>query len=944
MGARVFLEAACLVMAASIQNPEEFPHLLTGAYTEGQKFSTGNTLPLVGRPWGFNHFCPQTSDGKTSWWFNGASHQFRWLRITHQPSPWIGDWGWVVFGPQMGGRVDDPVMFWNPWGARFKPHVFDATLGPDNMRIQLTPTEHGAVLKVTFPRYNPANHAKRICFRLPPPDKGHKPGRMEATNDEDMWLEMTSSRANEVPGNFGLKLRAQVDTKSLKSLHKVPKYMRISKSAVMNCFEFNPDETAVTVWIGTSLISSEMALLSLNREAANRPYEDVEEESRQVWSELLGRVEVADPGPMTAEVFQRLTKFYTGLYRALSFPRRIDELDQKFKRVHYSPYDKQGGTYDGVLVTDNGFWDTFRTVYPLLNLVYPTEAGEIVQGWLNAYKEGGWLPEWSSPGYRSCMVGTFADVVVADAVMKDLQGFDRELAWQAIRKDSYEPGGRKGQGGKLHYNEYNSFGYVPAENPDSVSGTLDFAYSDFAASLAAGKLGKKHDAETLQRRAIKARQHLYDPTSGLMRPKGRGGFLSHNAPHQWGTGYTEGSAWHHSFPAFDLLGLATLHGSRDKLARKIQELVETPGTFVPGSYKQIIHEMEEMRALGMGQYAHNNQPVHHVLFLLSGLDESEPTCTEAAAQEQSKASGAFCPRLISESMVHDVLERGYGLEFYSGDEDNGEMGAWYVLAALGLFEPAPGTNHGYSLGSPLFRHVNLYRSKRDSPQDSTPPSLSIISHKSGTKEVRHVTRVTLNGKDVGHAATDQRAGWTITFEELFKGPTGGGTLRFLTGAEQASDAAPPAPPMGAPVEGASSPGDGVLERLQHQLQVQQEQRAHGQQASKSFNVLASGPERKPEAQVKVEERSQVRQQQTQIEILENQLKKQAEESRLAQSKAASEADAGLTSTVFIAFGILVAVNAVGWFLCIGNRGGKKARGRPARVGRSYRGKEQGLDV
>jgi predicted alpha-1,2-mannosidase len=806
----------------------------------------------------------------------------------------------------MGGRVDDPVMFWQPWAARMKPHIFDATLGPDNMRMQLTPTDHGAVMKVTFPGFNPQKHPKRICFKLPPPDKGAKAGRIDKSSEADMFIDMTSTRAIEVPPNFGLRLRAQVDTAKLTRLDKIPVHQRISKSATMHCFEFHHEETDVTVWIGTSLISSDLALQSINREINGRSFDDILLESKMVWRELMGRVDIVDPGPMSAEVFRRLTIFYTGLWRALSFPRRLDEISDKGKRIHYSAYDKAGGTYPGILVTDNGFWDTFRSVYPLLNLVYPTEAGEIIDGWVNAFKEGGWLPEWSSPSYRTCMVGTYADVVISDAIIKDLKGFDKTEAWKAIQKDSYEPGGKKGQGGKVNYPEYDRLGYIPSELADSVSGTLDFAYSDYAVSVAATALGRGTQAKQLQKRALKAREHLYDKQSGLMRPKGRGGFLSFASPTQWGSGYVEGSAWHHSFPAFDLPGLATLHGGRAELASRIGELVQTPGTFMPGSYKLIIHEMEEMRALAMGQYAHNNQPVHHIPFLLSGLDEKKTECMQAARQQRHQASGV-CPRLQSEVLVHEVLTRAYGLEFYSGDEDNGEMGAWYVLASLGLFEPAPGTKHGYALGSPLFRHVNLYRMKREPGTDIASPSLSIISHGAGTSEVRHVTAVLLNGQDVSVAATNSRSGWTLSYEDLFATNQAGITLRFLTGSEQQTDSADTVLQSSHDSFALSASGDddGVLARLQRQLQGQQG-------ASSSDGLFASRPSgNSPQSN------SQARsyeQQQERILQLENQLKQQVVIEHRRQSGDA-ELSAGLTSTVYVAFGILVFVNGVGWFLC-----------------------------
>eukprot|EP00418_Pyrodinium_bahamense_P091758 CAMPEP_0179028794 /NCGR_PEP_ID=MMETSP0796-20121207/9724_1 /TAXON_ID=73915 /ORGANISM="Pyrodinium bahamense, Strain pbaha01" /LENGTH=903 /DNA_ID=CAMNT_0020724937 /DNA_START=160 /DNA_END=2868 /DNA_ORIENTATION=- len=892
------------------------------------------------------HWSVQTNNGQTSWWFGGSDHEFHWIRLTHQPSPWIGDWAFLCFGPQMGGRVEEPVMFFEPWGAKIKPYVFDATLGPDNMRVQLTPTDHGAILKVTFPAVNPRRYEKRVCFKLPPWNKKMNPGSFGASNEQEMWLEITTRFAESVPGNFGLKVRAEVARSSLR--HQQDVRRSISTGSSVTCFEFSPMETEVTVWVGTSLISAEQARVNLEREVRDRRFEDVEEESRLVWRSLLSRIDVVDPGPMTEATFRRVGLFYTGLYRALLFPRRLDEVDASGRRVHYSPYDPQGGVHEGILVTDNGFWDTFRTVYPLLALAFPEEAGQIINGWLNAFKEGSWLPEWSSPGYRSCMVGTYADVVVADAVLKGLPGIDTEVAWQAMAKDSFTPGGAKGQGGKSNYMDYDKMGFIPAsKSPDSVSGTLDFAFSDFAVSLAAEKLGKVNDAQRLRRRALGAREHLFDSGSGLMLPKQSLGGKKRNDPSQWGDGYVEGSAWHHSFPAYDLPGLAALHGSHEALARKIQELLTAPGTFTPGTYRTTIHEMEEMRALGLGQYGHNNQPVHHILWLLMMLDEARPACNATVVQAQPAGmEQPFCPRRIAEDFIAKVMRKAYGVEFYAGDEDNGEMGAWYVLAALGLFESAPGTYQGYTLGSPVFRRVDLYRRFSSESAVQQVPSLSIRSPDAGTEDAPHVSQVLLNGKDVststGHSGAPVLR-WVLSYERL-TGAMPGAELHFSavpasrSAAREGGDE-PAGSGSGRAAAGAEAAGAGVaggslaeaerlslqhrIQSLEQQLEAQRRQRSGTQPTEilpmKPVPVSSDGRNnsRQISEAVLQAQRIQIRELERQVESLKH------------QSRIDGDMNSGLATTVEVAFFILVAVNAVGWFLCIFYRyrsNGKAASG------------------
>uniref|UniRef100_A0A7S4QCR5 Alpha-1,2-mannosidase n=1 Tax=Alexandrium monilatum TaxID=311494 RepID=A0A7S4QCR5_9DINO len=917
----------------TVESPEDFPDLLTGSFTDGRKFSTGNTLPLIARPWGFNHWSIQTNNGMTSWWFGGSDHEFHWIRLTHQPSPWIGDWAFLNFGPQMGGRVDEPVMFFEPWGAKIKPYTLDATLGPDNMRVQLTPTDHGAVLKVTFPEVNPRHYEKRICFKLPPWNKKQSPGSFGASNSQDMWMEVTSTRAESVPANFALYVRAEVDVANLRYSQGV--HQRITTGAGLQCFEFSPMETAVTVWVGTSLISTEQARLNLEREVRGRRFEEVEDECRYVWRGLLSRVDVVDPGPMTEETFRRVGLFYTGLYRSLLFPRRLDEIDASGRRVHYSPYDRNGGVHEGILVADTGFWDTFRTVYPLLTLVYPQEVGEIITGWLNAFKEGTWLPEWSSPGYRSCMVGTYADVVVADAVIKDIPGVDAELAWKALWRDSFVSGGQKGQGGKLNYDEYDRRGFIPAERGDSVSGTLDFAFSDFSVSLVAEKLGKTEDVQRLRRRALSAREHLFDRGLGLMRPKMSNGQFKNGDPAQWGDGFVEGSSWHHSFPAFDLPGLAALHGSSRKLAQKIHEMVTTPGTFTPGTYRTVIHEMEEMRALAMGQYGHNNQPVHHILWLLMMLDEAAPECNASAPL----TSGAFCPRRLAEDHIGAVLRKAYSRAFYAGDEDNGEMGAWYVLAGLGLFESAPGTYQGYTMGSPLFRRVEIHRDPVDSRANvdgaTKAPSLTILSPSVGQEEVVHVSRVLLNGQDVGRSSALNQLNWALRYDRLVSAMPDA-VLHFVSGAggADAGKVATAAPGTGvAPSNAAEKDRLFMKQRihsLEHEIEVLTRQQQQLQLQRRALEQrTASPPDPRPGTTAPPPPASQGRStadnslieaQRLQIRQLEKQL-----EVLKRPSKPGPESDVstGLATTVEMAFFILAAVNFLGWVLCICYRRGGK---------------------
>ena len=285
---------------------------------------------------------------------------------------------------------------------------------------------------------------------------------------------------------------------------------------------------------------------------------------------------------------------------------------------------------------------------------------------------------------------------------------------------------------------------------DYVSRTLDFAFADWSTAQAFKKLAslstfseKKVEltraADELLKRSDRAVRALFHPAQGLMVPKDRSGAFSRTFMDiEWGNGYTEGNAWHHSFPPFAMDILVELHKGKDNLQKKLKRLISMPSNFMPGSYHMEIHEMKEGRAVAMGQYAHNNQPSHHLLYLFALVGD----------------------RASTEENVRLILDRAYGRDFFAGDEDNGEQGAWFVLSALGLYSVAPGSPD-YVFGSPLFRHVKLHREIKGESKD-----LNIIAL--GTDaEIVHVSSTYFNRQEIH--------GPTISNDLLQRG----GILQFI---------------------------------------------------------------------------------------------------------------------------------------------------------------------
>jgi predicted alpha-1,2-mannosidase len=388
--------------------------------------------------------------------------------------------------------------------------------------------------------------------------------------------------------------------------------------------------------------------------------------------------------------------------------------------VHYSPW--SGRIEKGVAYTDTGLWDTFRTQFPLLSIAYPDIYGEIAEGWLNAYREGGWLTHWPNPGGFRSMPGNFADNMIADAMVKGIKGFDYKTAYEALRKDAFvNPVSQNGEpvGGKAAFDKYLRLGYVPARQSEYwVSMTLDYAYNDWCVAQAAKLVGRTDDYRALMQRSQNYK-NLWDASSGFMRSKDEAGNWSERNfdEYAWGGGYAESGPWQASWSVqHDALGLADLVGGPAAFGRKLDDLFTHPPIFKTGTYNGVIHEMIEFVAVGMGQYGACNQPSFHLPYLYAGI--GQPWKTEYWTRRA-------CRELFNA-----------GPDGFSGDDDNGSNSSWYLLSAMGIYPLTPG-HPSYVLTSPEFDSVKIAL-----PSGKT---LSISTKNNGEKNV-YVRSRTVNGK------------------------------------------------------------------------------------------------------------------------------------------------------------------------------------------------------
>ena len=437
----------------------------------------------------------------------------------------------------------------------------------------------------------------------------------------------------------------------------------------------------VSLDVSSSFISAEQALLNLE-EVEGKSFAQVEEEGRSIWNEVLGRIRIEDDN------LDNLRTFYSCLYRAVLFPIDISEIDAEGKRVHRSPHDAQ--VHPGYFFTDTGFWDTFRSLFPLMNLVYPDMSAKVQEGLVNHWLESGFIPEWSTPGHRGCMVGNNSASVVADAYLSGIRGYDAEELWKAVISGAHSVHPSANSSGRLGYEHYDSLGYVPFDIGinETAARTLEYSYDDWCIWRFGKALGKSEEQTAPYARAALNYRNLYDAQVGLMNGRALdGSFRRPFNPLKWGGDFTEGNSLHYTWSVFhDPQGLIDLMGGREAFNRTMDTVFVMPPLYDESYYRTVIHEIREMQVMNMGNYAHGNQPIQHMLYLYDW--SAQPWKTQ--------------------KYVRDVMKRFYRAEpdCYCGDEDNGQTSAWYVFSAMGFYPVCPASGQ-YALGSPLFSKVTV---------------------------------------------------------------------------------------------------------------------------------------------------------------------------------------------------------------------------------------------
>ena len=674
----LFLVLSCTLLAQS-KDWTQYVNPLMGTQSSFE-LSTGNTYPAIARPWGMNFWTPQTGKMGDGWQYVYTANKIRGFKQTHQPSPWINDYGQFSIMPMVGKPEFDEekrASWFGHKGEEATPYYYKVYLAEYDIVTEMSPTERAVLFRFTFPE-NAHSYIAVDAF-----DKG---SFIQIIPEENKIIGYSTKNSGGVPENFKNYFVIYFDkpftfVSAVSENNILPNETEVKGNHTGAIIGFATKKGEIVhARVASSFISPEQAELNL-KELGNHTFDQLVSNGKAVWNREMSKIEIEDDN------IDNLRTFYSCLYRSMLFPRSFYEIDAKGQVMHYSPYN--GKVLPGYMFTDTGFWDTFRCLFPFLNLMYPSMNLKMQEGLVNAYKESGFLPEWASPGHRDCMVGNNSASVVADAYIKGLRGYDIEVLWEALKHgtNAHLQGTASG---RLGYESYNKLGYV-ANNigiGQNVARTLEYAYNDWAIYTLGKKLGKPAGEIDIYKKRALNYKNVYHPERKLMVGKDDKGVFNRNFDAvDWSGEFCEGNSWHWSFCVFhDPQGLINLMGGKKEFNTMMDSVFVIPGKLGMES-RGMIHEMREMQVMNMGQYAHGNQPIQHMVYLYNYSGEPWKT----------------------QYRVREIMNKLYTAtpDGYCGDEDNGQTSAWYVFSALGFYPVCPGTDE-YILGTPLFKSAKLH--------------------------------------------------------------------------------------------------------------------------------------------------------------------------------------------------------------------------------------------
>ena len=727
---RIFLSAVltCICTASAWANtePVDMVNPLTGTLSKFE-LSTGNNYPVIALPWGMNFWTPQTGKNGDGWQYTYTADKIRGFKQTHQPSPWMNDYGMFSLMPITGEAVFDEEKraSWFSHKAEIaKPYYYRVYLADYDITTEIAPTERAAMFRFTFPQeemsYVVLDAYDRGSYVQIQPEKNRIVGYTTrnsggVTKDFKNWFII----------DFGSRSFDYTSVTDSKEIFTDRKELKDNHTGAIVGFRTGHRDV-ITARVASSFISLEQAERNLN-ELGKKSFDEIASDGRKIWNDVLGRIQVEGGSE------EQMRTFYSCLWRSLHFPRRFYEIDEKGNPIHYSPYN--GQILPGYLFADTGVWDTFRCLFPFLNLVYPSMNEQMQAGLVNAYLESGYLPEWSSPGHRDCMIGQNSASVVADAYIKGIRVDNQDKLWDAVTYGAHHHLDRSASG-RVGHDYYDRLGYVPCNVGigQNVARTLEYAYNDWSIYTLGKAMGKSEAELAPYKKAALNYANVYNPARKLMCGREeQGAFNADFVPENWSGEFCEGNSWHWSFCVFhDPAGLSKLMGGRDEMTEMMDSVFVLP-SYLGLRSRGMIHEMREMQVMDMGQYAHGNQPIQHMVYLYNWTGQPWK----------------------AQYWTREIMDKLYNpnADAYCGDEDNGQTSAWYVFSAMGFYPVCPGTKQ-YAMGSPLFQKILVKLENGKTIQIEAPDN---------NKQTRYVNDVKVNGKSVSRT-------W-LEHDELTKGAT-----------------------------------------------------------------------------------------------------------------------------------------------------------------------------
>lgn len=727
---RIFLSAVltCICTASAWANtePVDMVNPLTGTLSKFE-LSTGNNYPVIALPWGMNFWTPQTGKNGDGWQYTYTADKIRGFKQTHQPSPWMNDYGMFSLMPITGEAVFDEEKraSWFSHKAEIaKPYYYRVYLADYDITTEIAPTERAAMFRFTFPQeemsYVVLDAYDRGSYVQIQPEKNRIVGYTTrnsggVTKDFKNWFII----------DFGSRSFDYTSVTDSKEIFTDRKELKDNHTGAIVGFRTGHRDV-ITARVASSFISLEQAERNLN-ELGKKSFDEIASDGRKIWNDVLGRIQVEGGSE------EQMRTFYSCLWRSLHFPRRFYEIDEKGNPIHYSPYN--GQILPGYLFADTGVWDTFRCLFPFLNLVYPSMNEQMQAGLVNAYLESGYLPEWSSPGHRDCMIGQNSASVVADAYIKGIRVANQDKLWDAVTYGAHHHLDRSASG-RVGHDYYDRLGYVPCNVGigQNVARTLEYAYNDWSIYTLGKAMGKSEAELAPYKKAALNYANVYNPARKLMCGREeQGAFNADFVPENWSGEFCEGNSWHWSFCVFhDPAGLSKLMGGRDEMTEMMDSVFVLP-SYLGLRSRGMIHEMREMQVMDMGQYAHGNQPIQHMVYLYNWTGQPWK----------------------AQYWTREIMDKLYNpnADAYCGDEDNGQTSAWYVFSAMGFYPVCPGTKQ-YAMGSPLFQKILVKLENGKTIQIEAP---------NNNKQTRYVDDVKVNGKSVSRT-------W-LEHDELTKGAT-----------------------------------------------------------------------------------------------------------------------------------------------------------------------------